>query len=142
MHVVCPIDQKDDAIQQTTNDDFIYINDDDMIVLLPKSLEVEGLQLANSTLVPESAENAVNIFKGMFKVLTSPYLGVATTSSTWYAGDFKQDFVWSEVWPLQTITAKPGNSREFSADIKAQMKVRFYGACGAIDFKHVYSCTA
>ena len=133
--------RKDDS-EHATSDDYIMINDSDMMVLVPKSLEVEALQLANSTLVPESAENAVNIFKGMFNVVTSPYLGTATDSTTWYGGDFKQDFVWTEVWPLQTISARPGNSREFTADIKAQMKVRFFGACGALDFRHVWKCTA
>ena len=131
--------QKSDALGHA-DDNFIFINPADLIVFVPADLEVEALQLANSVLVPESAENAVNIFKGMFKPVTSPYISVQS-ATTWYAGDFKRDFVWAEVWPLQTISMRPGSSVEFTRDIKAGMKVRFFGGAGALDTKHVFKST-
>ena len=131
--------QKDDSIGHA-DDDFIMIDDADLVIIVPKDLEVEAWQLSNSVLVPEGAENAQNFFKGMFRIVTTPFVSTQN-AATWYAGDFKEDFIWTEVWPLQTITARPGNSREFLADIKSQTKVRFFGMAGAVDFKHVYKNT-
>ena len=134
--------RKDDSISATTTaDDFIYINPDDAIVLIPINLKRVAFEYANSTLVPESAENAPNYWKGQFRPLTSPYIGKQSTS-TWYYGDFKKDFWWTEVWPLQTFRSKPGSEDEFKKDIKFSQKVRMYGGIGAIDYKHVVKCTA
>lgn len=132
--------QKSDALGHA-DDNFVFINPADLKVLVPADLEVEAMQLANSVLVPESAENAVNVFKGMFTTLSSPYISVQS-ATTWYAGDFKRDAVWAEIWPLQTIAMRPGSSVEFTRDIKSAMKTRFFGGAGFLDTKHVYKCTA
>jgi len=132
--------QKDDSLG-VTNNDFVYIDKRNMVLLVPQDLEVEAWQMANSTLTPESAENAANFFKSKFKVLTSPYIG-AQSSTTWFMGDFKRDFIWSEVWPLSTIAQRAGHDDEFKKDIKTRVKVRFYGTCAALDFVHAYKSTA
>jgi len=125
----------------THDTDYIFIADDDVIVLVPKDLQIEALQMANSTLVPESAENAVNIFKGKFKVRTSPYI-TKQSATTWYWGNFKRSFWWEEVWPLQTMSMKPGHEDEFSRDIKSKFKVRMFGGIGAVDYRYAYKSTA
>ena len=109
--------------------------------LFPVDLEVRVKQMLGSTLVPEGTENAVNTWKGWFVPLFSPYVSEQSTTA-WYVGDFSTDFVWSEVWPLQTFTAKPGSEDEFNRDIKSKTKVRFYGEIGAIDDKHSFKCTS
>lgn len=121
--------------------DYVMINTANLMLLVPFDLNMEALQMQNSTYVPEGNENAVNTWKGAFTPLTSPYV-TAQSTTTWYIGDFKEDFIWSEVWPLQTFSAKPGNDREFRADIKSQHKVRFFGQIGSVDDKHSYKCTA
>lgn len=121
--------------------DYVFINQANLYLLVPQDLYLEAMQMVQSTLTPENADNAVNIYKGAFKVLTSPFI-TALSSSTWYLGDFRQDFVWTEVWPLETMAMKPGSEDEFKKDIKAQFKVRYYGGCGAIDHKHSYKFTA
>lgn len=131
---------KDDSIG-VTNNDFVYIDKANMIVLVPQDLDLEAWQMANSTLTPESSENAANYYKARFRVLTSPYITTQSTT-TWYMGDFKKDFVWSEVWPLSTISQRSGHDDEFKRDIKARVKVRFYGAPLALDVKHCYKSTA
>lgn len=131
---------KDDS-PGVTDDDYILIDLDNTQVLVPADLEVAAWELANSMLTPESAEGASNFYKGRFQVFTSPYIGGQSTS-TWYWGDFKQDFAWVEVWPLQVLTQKPGHEDEFKKDIKARVKVRMYGSCGALDFKHCFKNTA
>jgi len=132
--------QKGDAANED-NDDFIYISPDNLIVVVPQALVMEAWQLANSTLTPEGVENASNFFKGKFKTLTSPFV-TRNSSTTWYAGDFKSDFWWTEVWPLQTLSAKPGNDDEFNKDIKSKHKVRFFGGIVGVETKHSYKCTA
>jgi len=121
--------------------DYVNIQPANLVGVFPFDLWVRVNQMIQSTLVPEGTENAVNIWKGLFKPLTSPYV-TAQSTSTWYLGDFKQDFWWSEIWPLQTFTAKPGAEAEFRSDVKSQHKVRFYGGIGAVDDKHVLKLTA
>jgi len=123
------------------NGDYVLIDPSNAILLTPFDLWVEAVQMQKSTLVPEGTENAVNIWKGAFTPLTSPYI-TAQSTTTWYLGDFRADFVWSEVWPLQTFTSKPGNEDEFNKDIKSKHKVRFYGQVAALDDKHGYKATA
>lgn len=132
--------QKDDS-ESAQAGDYIYIDLNNVIVLVPVDLQVEAWQLANSAKTPESAENAENYFKGRFKPLTSPYI-TAQSSSTWYWGNFREDFKWVEVWPLQTLTAAPGNLDEFKRDIKAMVKVRMFGSIAALDYRHCYKSTS
>ncbi|MFH0811374.1 MAG: hypothetical protein V2A69_00850 [Pseudomonadota bacterium] len=121
--------------------DYITLGLGQLYGLFPVDLEVRVKQMLNSTLVPEGVSNATNTWKGWFTPLASPYVSGQSTSA-WYVGDFRQDFIWSEVWPLQTFTAKPGHEDEFNRDIKSKTKVRFYGEIGAVDDKHSFKCTA
>lgn len=132
--------QKSDAIG-TIDDDYIFIDINNMQVLVPVQLWVEAWQMAMSTQTPESNENAMNFFKGRFDPLSSPYVS-KESATTWYAGMFKEDFWWLEVWPLQVLTQRPGHEDEFKRDIKARHKVRFYGTCAAVDYRHCYKCTS
>ena len=109
--------------------------------LFPFDMWVRVNQMIQSTLVPEGVENAVNVWKGLFIPLTSPFI-TAQSTSTWYLGDFKNDFWWSEIYPLQTFSSKPGHEDEFNKDIKSKHKVRFYGQIGAITDKSCLKLTA
>ena len=121
--------------------DYVAVRPANLIGLFPFDLWVRVAQMIQSTLVPEGTENAVNIWKGLFKPLTSPYV-TEQSASTWYLGDFKKDFWWSEIWPLQTFTMRPGSEMEFTRDIKSQTKVRYFGGVGAVDDKHSLKLTA
>ena len=132
--------QKSDALGNDA-DNYIGVTLMDPVMLAPQDLEVEALQLIGSTSVPESNDNAVNTFKGKFRVVISPYVS-QQSSTTWYYGDFKKDFWWTEVWPLQTF-AQPANHQDaFLADIKARFKTRFFGGIMAISTQHSYKSTA
>jgi hypothetical protein len=131
---------KDDSLG-TIDDDFILIDLNNAIVLVPQQLERVAWEYANTAKAPATAENADNFYKGLFRVLSSPYV-TQNSATTWYWGDFKQDFIWQEVWPLQTIAAPSNHPDSFDRDIKAQIKTRFYGNVGAIDFKHCLKSTA
>lgn len=132
--------QKNDSLGVNAYDDFIFIDPQSAIVLVPVDLYLEAWQMANSALTPESAENAQNFWKGRFIPLTSPFISVRNTT-TWYWGDFKQDFWWLEVWPLQVMTQGPGHEDEFKKDIKARFKCRFYGTIAGISTEHSYKST-
>jgi len=131
-------------MHQQTDDslgtDPIYIDEDNLLVIVPKDLEVEAWQMANSTLTPESAENAANFYKGRFAVVTSPFV-TAQSATVWYIGNFNEDFVWTEVWPLQTMIQTPGTDYQFTRDIKARVKCRMYGSIAAVDYRHSYKAT-
>ncbi len=127
---------KDDSLGKTNND-FIQISPLDTFVLIPMNLQVEAWQMANSMLTPESAENAANFFKGRFQVVSSPYVGQQSTT-TWYWGDFKEDFWWNEVYPLRVIQSRPGSDAEFYKEIKVSHKIGLYGSIMAVSAKHSF----
>ena len=125
-----------DSVEQN----YILINLIGKPLLVPVDLMEEAWELSNGPSNPETAERAPNYWRGKFVPYTSPYI-TAQSSSVWYWGDFKRDFWWMNIWPLQTFTAKAGNYREFEADIISRHKVRYYGGIGAVDYVHVFKAT-
>jgi hypothetical protein len=132
---------KDDSEGSEADMDYVMIDLNNMIVLVPADLEVEAWQMANSALTPESGENAGNFFKSRFQVRTSPWV-TSQSSTTWFAGNPKEDFWWMEVWPLQVISQAAGHDDSFKKDVKARHKVRFYGTVTCIDTKHWFKMTS
>ena len=130
---------KDDSIG-TTNNDYVYIDINNADVLVPMDLWVEAWQMAMTTKVPEGNENAENYFKGRFNPMTSPYI-TQQSASTWFWGNFKEDFWWNEVWPLQTLAQGAGHEDSFKSDVKMRTKTRFYGNIAAVDVKHSFKST-
>jgi len=107
------------------------------ILLVPLALDMVANSIYKSTVLIGGANAQPNPFSGRFKVLSSPYLD-AQSSTIWYLGDFKSQFVWKEVIPLQVLTRKDNkNDMAWERDIKAQFKIRFYGDCNATDYCHV-----
>ena len=96
-----------------------------------------------------SAANTVsnNPFSGM-TALSSPYLDEAegedqwADASDWFIGDFPRQFVWKEIWPLQTFRAPSTDSSAFDRDVVARFKVRYYGGINAIDERYVVQVNA
>ena len=140
---------------QDENGDYILIDSKGMALLVPPELEVEAWQMMNAinygrrgghygsattdTTTTLYADNFAvpNFFAGRYTVLSSPFL---TTATTFYLGDFKKDWWWTEVYPIQ-IQIKKSDEDKFHRDVLAYYKVRYFGRCGAIDFTHSYRCT-
>lgn len=131
---------KDDSISAGA-DNYIFVDVNNLDVLVPVELEVEAWQLANSAKTPETNENAENFFKGRFKAMSSPFI-TAASATTWYAGNFKDCFWWMEVWPIQTITLRPGSEMEYLREIKTSVKVRMFGSITCVEPRKVFKCTA
>jgi hypothetical protein len=89
---------------------------------------------------------SANPVKNDYAILSSPLIhqlliasgvSAAVATSSWWIGQPKRQFVWREVWPIQTQKAARGSEAEFNADVVAQFKVRFYGGIYAKDNVYV-----
>jgi hypothetical protein len=137
--------------QTDSNGDFVLIDQRGMVLLVPPELEVEAWQIMNATdygvrgahistgtnTTPMDYFPVPNYYRGRYRVLSSPFLSTATS---WYLGDFKRDFWWTEVYPIQ-IQQKQSDEDKFHRDVVAHYKVRYFGRCGAVDYIHSYECT-
>lgn len=121
-------------------------------LLVPLALNRTARRIINATeIIHGDFDNAASV-KTMsanpyggenIQVLTSALMhGIVGDSTTWFCGDFKQQFRWKNVWPIQAIPAPVNNLKEFTADIKFAYKVRYLGNVFARDNKYVVKCTA
>ena len=84
------------------------------------------------------------------RAMASPlidYLAGVTSSnyddaSDWLIGDFKRQFIWQEIWPVQTARARQDDDAAFRRDIVARFKVRYYGGIAALDHRYVVKVNA
>ncbi|MCA9090041.1 MAG: hypothetical protein KDA90_15580 [Planctomycetaceae bacterium] len=78
---------------------------------------------------------AANPVHNMVEVLSSPFIdeqgGSATTD--WYLGDFRRQFVWTEIWPVQTFLQRAESEAAFDRDVVLRVKARYYGGISAVD---------
>lgn len=51
----------------------------------------------------------------------------------WYLGDFKKQFVWTEIWPVQTFLQQSDSEAAFDRDVVLRVKVRYFGGVSAVD---------
>jgi hypothetical protein len=77
-----------------------------------------------------------NIYSGTM-ALQTPFIDQLLSVTAWFYGDFKKQFVYTEVFPLQVLQAKPGNDQEFERDIIFRFKARYMGGCGAVTNRYV-----
>jgi hypothetical protein len=123
------------AEQYDENGDYINIGIQGWNILCPWELYKTAWEVVQTPLTPFSNDNAKNFWQSKFIPVWSPFL---TTSTVWYVGDFKKDFIWLEVFPLQVQRLMRGTDVEFTRDMVAAFRVRFMGAPMAIDYRHVY----
>ena len=106
-------------------------------ILVPTALFTIANTLYKSAVVVGGANAQPNPFAGVFNPVSSPYLQ-KQSAVKWYLGNFKQQFVWKEIFPMQVLTRKSNdNEAAWERDIKASFKVRYFGECGAIDYRFV-----
>lgn len=133
-----------DDRQEETADPITW---DPKILLCPVAKEMVAHRIVNATTLATNTASAAqeaswaNPYTGRFTVLSSPYID-AVDAYQWYLGDFKKQFIWKEVFPLQTMRRQAGNEGEFYRDIIAEFKVRYYGGINAIDEKWVVKVNA
>lgn len=108
-------------------------------LLVPERLRGTARGIVHATEVTNEADDRVtqmaNPYAGQLEVLTSPYLDEqgGAALSTWYLGDFKRQFVWTEVWPVQTFLQRADSESAFERDVALRVKVRYLGGVTATD---------
>jgi len=115
-------------------------------LFVPKSLEGVALRIRNATEVRTgvSASATQTIYNNpklnAFEVVSSPFIAraaVAGFQADWYYGDFKKQFVWHDIWPIQVFNQNASGPEAFERDIVARYKVRYMGGIAALDHRHV-----
>jgi len=112
-------------------------------MLVPETLRGTALSIINSTDVTVMANDQetrfANPVKGLVEVLSSPFVDEVGGAALqdWYLGDFQKQFVWTEIWPVQTFLQQNDSDAAFERDVVMRVKVRYYGGISAVDTVHV-----
>jgi hypothetical protein len=112
------------------------------ILLVPKNKELTALRIVTATTVTTltASGNQQTEFRnplgGVFAVLSSPFLD-GVSADDWYLGDFRRQFIWKEIWPVQVFRQTRDGDADFDRDVIARYKVRYYGGINAIDERRV-----
>ncbi len=108
-------------------------------LLVPESLRGTARSIVNSTevnVVTGDAETRLaNPVHNMLEVLSSPFVDEqgGTAAKDWYIGDFKRQFVWTEIWPVQTFLQRSESAAAFDRDVVLRVKARYFGGISAVD---------
>lgn len=133
-------DEKGEAILVTAN-----------AILVPIALKATAKRILTATTVVHGDfddANSVKTYSAMpikadYEIVSSPLVHQLSGSSTsWWLGDFKRQFRWKEIWPIQTFRATQNDQDRFHRDVVEKYKVRYYGGIFAVDNKYVVKNTA
>jgi hypothetical protein len=108
-------------------------------LLVPEALRGTARGIAHATEVSVEAggkkRTLANPLRGDLEVLSSPFLDEqgGTAKQDWYLGDFRRQFVWTEIWPVQTFLQRADGPAAFERDVLLRVKVRYYGGVSAVD---------
>lgn len=112
-------------------------------LLVPETLRGTALSIVNSTdvtvVTSEQETRFANPVKGLVDVLSSPFVDEqgGDALNDWYIGDFQKQFVWTEIWPVQTFLQRNDSDAAFERDVVMRVKVRYYGGISAVDTVYV-----
>lgn len=78
---------------------------------------------------------AANPVQHLVEVLSSPFIDEQGGQAVhdWYLGDFSRQYVWTEIWPVQTFLQRAESESAFERDVALRVKVRYYGGVSAVD---------
>uniref|UniRef100_A0A7C4QR87 Phage major capsid protein n=1 Tax=Schlesneria paludicola TaxID=360056 RepID=A0A7C4QR87_9PLAN len=108
-------------------------------LLVPERLRGTARSIVHSTEVTVAAQNRTTTFAnpvhGLLEVLSSPFIDEqgGPALHDWYVGDFRRQFVWTEIWPVQTFLQRADSEAAFDRDVVLRVKVRYYGGVSAVD---------
>ncbi len=140
-----------DALSDPNTGEPITIMPDGMIV--PTALKMTARRILNASQVfygPGGATTNATVAQSpnplgdqSYNVISSPYVSLrASSSTTWWIGQFKKGFKYMENWPI-TVQKAPANSEaEFTQDVVARWKVSERGAAAVFDPRYAVKCTA
>ena len=107
-------------------------------VLVPESLAGTARGIVEATEIRRTVGGVTTVAGNphrRLKVLSSPFLDElgAAGRRDWYLGDFKKQFVWTEVWPVQTFLQRSDGPAAFERDVALRVKARYFGGVSATD---------
>ena len=108
-------------------------------LLVPENLRGTARSVINSTEVSiTSGDNELtmaNPVRDIAEVLSSPFIDEqgGQALNDWYIGDFRKQFIWTEIWPVQTFLQRSDSEAAFERDVVLRVKVRYYGGISAVD---------
>ncbi|MBE3088035.1 MAG: hypothetical protein IMZ71_02815 [Chloroflexi bacterium] len=114
----------------TVNPDFILTGMGKATIA--RKLFAQGQSLIASNL-------AGNQWQGKFQPVASPYVDSVKGASPvkLFVGEFRKQFIYTEVFAPEVLSAKPGNEMEWLRDVVYAWKARFMGGCGAVTNRYV-----
>lgn len=104
------------------------------VLLIPGKFKRKAWQLVNGDAEFDTANRADNYFKGLYQVVSSPFLA---TSYYYYLGDFAKQLLWLWVWKPETEVQGAGNDLAFSNQIVMRMRTSMYGGVGHTDYRYI-----
>ena len=108
-------------------------------LLVPERLRGTARSIVHSTEVTvTSGDNRTtfaNPVQNIAEVLSSPFIDEqgGQAVNDWYLGDFPRQFVWTEIWPVQTFLQQADSPAAFERDVVLRVKARYYGGISAVD---------
>lgn len=126
---------KDDRIDGTTRPIMAPARQ----MLVPERLRGQARSIIHSTEITvtrtEQETRFANPIHGQLEVLSSPFIDEqgGQALNDWYIGDFRRQFVWTEIWPVQTFLQRADSEAAFDRDVVLRVKVRYYGGVSAVD---------
>jgi len=108
-------------------------------MLVPENLRGTARSIINSTEVSVTADGDetkfANPVQHLAEVLSSPFIDEqgGQALNDWYIGDFRKQFLWTEIWPVQTFLQRADSEAAFDRDVVLRVKVRYYGGLSAVD---------
>lgn len=109
------------------------------ILLTSEAKAATGRSIINATHVETTSGSEVRRVTnhlGFLKHLHSPFVD-EVSALDWYLGDMPRQFIWSEIWPLQTFLQRGDSNAAFERDVALRVKVRYFGGLSAVDTRHV-----
>jgi hypothetical protein len=108
-------------------------------VLVPEALRGTARSIVHATEITVTTADGemrlANPIHGMVEVLSSPFIDEqgGAALSDWYLGDFRRQFVWTEIWPVQSYLQRSDSESAFERDVVLRVKARYYGGISAVD---------
>lgn len=126
---------KDDRIDGTARPIMVPVKQ----LLVPERLRGTARSIIHSTEVTVTNDTQetrfANPVANLVEVLSSPFIDEqgGAALQDWYLGDFRRQFVWTEIWPVQTFLQRSDSEAAFDRDVVLRVKVRYYGGVSAVD---------
>lgn len=112
-----------------------------LTLLVPESKVGVALNIFNAGLIASTASSIETQFANPVRsivkeVLSSPILDEVSTDD-YFCGNFARQFLWTEIWPIQTFTQAADSEAAFERDVVFRYKVRYFGGISALDSRWV-----